>query len=119
MNEILWTSWGIVITPWKIIAYIGTLLFTLRWLVQAVASRKAGKPTVPRLFWYMSIVGSAMLLGYFIFGKNDGPGIVSNLFPGLLAVYNLYLDFAHQKKNPPAVEPGAVPAEVIDHGPVL
>jgi lipid-A-disaccharide synthase-like uncharacterized protein len=108
MNEILWTSWGIIITPWKIIGYAGTVLFTLRWVVQAVASQRAGKPMVPRMFWYMSIVGSGMLLAYFIFGKNDGPGIVSNLFPGLLAVYNLFLDFAHQKKNPPMAEPATV-----------
>ena len=104
--------------PWKIIGYAGTLLFTLRWVVQAVASRNAGKPTVPRLFWYMSIVGSAMLLGYFIFGKNDGPGIVSNLFPGLLAVYNLYLDFAHAKKIP-SVERRKFRLRVADDRPVL
>ena len=111
MNEILWTSWGIVITPWKIIGYGGTILFTLRWVVQAVASQQAGKPTVPRSFWYMSIVGSGMLLAYFIFGKNDGPGIVSNLFPGLLAIYNLFLDFVHEKKNSSSVETADLPTE--------
>lgn len=119
MNEILWTSWGIVITPWKIIGYVGTLLFTLRWVVQAVASRNAGKPTVPRMFWYMSIVGSAMLLGYFIWGKNDGPGIVSNLFPGLLAVYNLFLDFTHKKNHPDITGTDKIPVETADDRPVL
>ena len=116
MNEIWWTGWGMVITPWKIIGYGGTVLFTLRWVVQAVASQRAGKPMVPRMFWYMSIVGSGMLLAYFIFGKNDGPGIVSNLFPGLLAIYNLALDFSHSKKN---AEQTALAAEVAENKPVL
>lgn len=118
MNEILWSwpYWGIVITPWKIIAYFGTFLFTLRWVVQAVASRMLGRPTVPRMFWYMSIAGSALLLAYFVGGNNDGPGIVSNLFPGLLAVYNLYLDFSHHKKNPVTDN---IPIETADHRPVL
>ena len=30
---------------------------------------------------------------YFIFGKNDSVGILSNLFPLFVALYNLYLDF--------------------------
>lgn len=111
MDNILWSFWGVTITPWKIVGYTGTILFTLRWVVQAVASRQAGKPTVPRLFWYMSIVGSLLLLLYFIFGKNDGPGIVSNLFPGILACYNLFLDFAHHKKPPTIGGPGEIPAE--------
>jgi len=113
MNDILFSFWGITITYWKIVGYLGTILFTLRWVVQAVASRRAGKPTVPRLFWYMSIVGSLLLLIYFIFGKNDGPGIVSNLFPGILACYNLFLDFAHHNKVTAANVPGEIPAELV------
>ena len=97
MHTDLWVIWTVHFTPWTILAYFGTFLFTVRWLVQAWASKMAGKPTVPRLFWYMSIVGSLILLFYFIWGKNDGPGIVSNLFPGLLAVYNLFLDFTHER----------------------
>jgi len=97
MHTIWCVVWGVTFTPWTVLAYFGTFLFTVRWVVQAVASKIAGKPTVPRLFWYMSIVGSLILLLYFIYGKNDGPGIVSNLFPGLLAVYNLFLDFTHER----------------------
>ena len=44
------------------------------------------------MFWYMSVTGSVLLLAYFTWGKNDSVGILSNLFPALIAVYNLYLD---------------------------
>jgi len=40
----------------------------------------------------MSLVGNVALLSYFIFGKNDSVGIISNLFPTFTASYNLWLD---------------------------
>ena len=101
MNEelfkvtVLW--WTLILTPWKAIGFVGTIVFFMRWPVQMVASRRAGKPVVPRLFWLMSIVGSFMLLAYFTMGKNDAVGILSNFGPGLVAVYNLYLDVTHKR----------------------
>jgi lipid-A-disaccharide synthase-like uncharacterized protein len=92
MQDVIGTTLGVTLTPWKIVGYLGLALFTGRWLVQLYASRVEGRPTVPRLFWYMSVTGSLLLLGYFTFGKNDSIGILSNLFPMLIAVYNLYLD---------------------------
>lgn len=99
MNEVIFEAIGVVVTPWKLVGYAGVLLFAGRWVVQVAASRKAGRPTVPRVFWYMSISGSLLLLLYFIFGKNDSVGILSNLFPVTIASYNLFLDF---KGNPAA-----------------
>jgi lipid-A-disaccharide synthase-like uncharacterized protein len=79
----------VVITPWKLVGYLGMLLFAGRWLVQVLATRKHGRPVIPGLFWTMSILGSALLLAYFIWGKNDSVGILSNLFPMSVALYNL------------------------------
>jgi lipid-A-disaccharide synthase-like uncharacterized protein len=92
MHEVISSYFGVTLTPWKLVGYLGLALFTGRWLVQLYASRTKGKPTVPRAFWYMSVLGSLLLLAYFIFGKNDSVGILSNLFPMLIAGYNLYLD---------------------------
>jgi lipid-A-disaccharide synthase-like uncharacterized protein len=83
---------GVVFTPWKLVGYAGLLLFGGRWLVQLVAARTAGRPVIPRAFWYMSLVGSVLLLAYFVFGKNDSVGVLSNLFPAFTAGYNLWLD---------------------------
>jgi lipid-A-disaccharide synthase-like uncharacterized protein len=108
MNEqILWLAWsGIHVTPWKLIGYIGALMFGARWLVQFAASRKAGKPIIPRLFWYLSVLGCIMTLSYFLFSKkSDSVGVLQNLFPMVIAVYNLFLDIKHhgwqQDKNSP------------------
>jgi len=93
MNTVLTMSFGVVITPWKLIGYLGVFLFAGRWFVQLYASRRQRQVVMPRLFWYMSIAGSLLLLGYFTFGKNDSVGILSNSFPLTVALYNLYLDF--------------------------
>src|SRR5688572_24458807 len=92
MNTAMGMMFGVVVTPWKLIGYLGVLLFAGRWVVQVWATRKRGKPTMPRLFWVMSVLGSALLLSYFIWGKNDSVGVLSNLFPAVVALYNLVLD---------------------------
>ena len=99
MNEqIVWLSgFGIHMTLWKLIGLTGALMFGGRWAVQFVASRRHGKPVIPRAFWYMSIVGSLMTLSYFIFSaKQDAVGVLQNLFPSFTAVYSLYLDIKHR-----------------------
>ena len=61
---------ALVITPWKIVGYVGVVLFAGRWFVQLWASGRSRKVVIPRLFWYMSIAGSLMLLSYFVFAKS-------------------------------------------------
>lgn len=92
MNAVIGTVFGVVLTPWKIIGYVGVLLFAGRWVVQVLATRRHGRPVMPRLFWIMSVLGSLLLLSYFIWGKNDSVGVLSNLFPAAVAVYNLVMD---------------------------
>jgi lipid-A-disaccharide synthase-like uncharacterized protein len=92
-------DWTIVINLWKVYGLVGVLLFSGRWFVQLYYSRKAGKPVTPRLFWIMSMAGSAILLSYFLFSpKQDLVGVLSNLFPAFVAAYNLYLDLSHAKR---------------------
>ena len=72
-------------------------MFGGRWLVQFIASKRMGRPVIPRLFWYMSLVGSAMTLSYFVFSqKQDSVGVIQNLFPAFTAAYSLYLDIKHR-----------------------
>ncbi len=94
LAALAWT--GIHMSPWKLIGLVGALMFGGRWLVQFIASRRQGKPVIPRLFWYMSILGSLMTLSYVVFGKNDAVGILQNLFPSFTACYSLYLDIRHR-----------------------
>jgi lipid-A-disaccharide synthase-like uncharacterized protein len=98
VNETLVVMFGVTITPWKLIGYTGVFLFAGRWFVQLAASQVKGKVVMPTTFWYMSAAGSVLLLGYFIFGKNDSVGVLSNLFPLFVALYNLYLDLRERHR---------------------
>lgn len=76
-------------TPWKIVGFLGVGLFTSRWFVQMYYTRKFKRVVMPLAFWWLSISGSVLLVAYFLFGKNDSVGLVSNLFPAFVGFYNL------------------------------
>ena len=97
-TPISWLAWtGVHMSPWKLIGLTGALMFAGRWLLQFIASRRVGKPVIPRAFWYMSVIGSLMTLSYFVFSaKQDAVGVVQNLFPAFTALYSLRLDIKHR-----------------------
>ena len=52
---------------WVAFGLGGQLLFTGRFLVQWIASEKAGRSVVPVAFWYFSMGGGLVLLTYAIY----------------------------------------------------
>lgn len=52
--------------PWLAVGLIGQAAFFARFLVQWVASERAGESYIPMSFWYLSLVGSTILLVYAI-----------------------------------------------------
>jgi lipid-A-disaccharide synthase-like uncharacterized protein len=52
--------------PWIALGLIGQGAFFSRFLVQWVASERAGRSYIPMSFWYLSLVGSMILLVYAI-----------------------------------------------------
>lgn len=97
MNHVFGELFGVAVTGWKLVGYCGVVLFAGRWFVQVIAAHANGRPVIPRLFWIMSLSGSLLLLSYFIFGRNDSVGVLANLFPALVASYNLMLDFKSER----------------------
>jgi lipid-A-disaccharide synthase-like uncharacterized protein len=99
LSHILQSLQHFHLTPWKVVGYLGTLMFTGRWFVQLYYTRKHKRVVMPLSFWWMSVTGSALLLAYFVFGKNDSVGILSNFFPVFVSVYNLVVHLRHHKNN--------------------
>ena len=68
----------------------GQAFFSMRFLVQWIASEKAGKSVVPLAFWYLSIGGGSTLLAYAICRRD--PVFILGQSTGLFVyLRNLYL----------------------------
>lgn len=54
---------------WLIVGIFGQLFFTMRFLVQWIASERAGRSVVPIAFWFFSIGGGLITLAYGLYRK--------------------------------------------------
>jgi lipid-A-disaccharide synthase-like uncharacterized protein len=75
-------NWGILI------GYVAQVLFAMRFVVQWIASERAGKSVVPMVFWVFSIGGGLMLLGYAVYRK-DPVFIIGQAFGVFVYLRNL------------------------------
>lgn len=75
---------------WLAVGMLGQLIFASRFVVQWIASEKAGRSIVPVIFWYLSIGGSLMLLSYAIY-RRDPVFILGNAGGFLIYCRNLWL----------------------------
>jgi Predicted membrane protein len=65
---------------WLLVGALGQIVFTSRFVLQWVYSERRGYSMIPLAFWYASLTGSALLLGYavhlrdpvFIAGQGGG-----------------------------------------------
>ena len=55
--------------PWIVVGLVGQSAFFARFLVQWIASERAGESYIPISFWYLSVVGSLVMLVYAIHRK--------------------------------------------------
>ena len=51
---------------WVALGFIAQAMFTMRFLVQWLASEKAGRSVVPVAFWFFSVAGGFLLFIYAI-----------------------------------------------------
>jgi len=74
---------------WVILGMIAQLLFTARFVVQWIASERAGHSVIPLAFWVFSIGGGALLLIYALYRK-DVVFIAGQAFSFFVYARNLY-----------------------------
>jgi lipid-A-disaccharide synthase-like uncharacterized protein len=90
-NEIL--SQGFTI--WMAIGFLGQAVFASRFIVQWIASEIAKKSVIPIAFWYLSIIGCLLTLGYAIH-RADPVFIFGYLFNCLIYFRNLYFIYTNK-----------------------
>jgi lipid-A-disaccharide synthase-like uncharacterized protein len=75
---------------WLVVGLVGQALFAGRFLVQWIASERAGRSIVPGVFWWLSLMGSALLLIYAI-ARRDPVFVVGQSTGALIYCRNLML----------------------------
>jgi lipid-A-disaccharide synthase-like uncharacterized protein len=74
---------------WVALGVLAQLMFTLRFIVQWIASERANKSVIPIAFWYFSIFGGLLLLLYALV-RRDPVFIAGQAFGVFVYARNLY-----------------------------
>jgi lipid-A-disaccharide synthase-like uncharacterized protein len=74
---------------WVILGFVAQAFFTMRFVVQWIASERARRSVVPVAFWFFSIGGGSLLLVYALYRRD--PVFIAGQALGLLVyIRNLY-----------------------------
>jgi lipid-A-disaccharide synthase-like uncharacterized protein len=74
---------------WVLLGFIAQGFFTARFVVQWIASERAGKSVIPIAFWFCSIGGGVLLLAYALY-RRDPVFIAGQAFGVFVYLRNLY-----------------------------
>src|SRR5262247_2905503 len=74
---------------WVLLGYAGQSLFFMRFLVQWIASERAGRSVIPVAFWFFSIGGGLLLFVYALY-RRDPVFIAGQGFGVFIYLRNLY-----------------------------
>jgi lipid-A-disaccharide synthase-like uncharacterized protein len=74
---------------WLILGFAAQALFTMRFLVQWIASERAGHSVIPLAFWLFSLGGGVLLLVYALY-RRDPVFIAGQGFGVFVYLRNLY-----------------------------
>lgn len=83
---------------WLVVGLAGQALFSMRFIVQWIASEKAKKSVIPVSFWYLSILGSITLLAYAIY-RRDPVFILGQAAGSFIYLRNLVLIKQNRKEG--------------------
>jgi lipid-A-disaccharide synthase-like uncharacterized protein len=110
-NLAIWWA-GISTTEliWLTIGFTAQAMFTMRFIIQWLASERARRSIVPETFWYFSFAGGLMLFIYAIYRMD--PVFILGQGSGLF-IYARNISFIWRAKReataivPPAYKPAA------------
>lgn len=81
---------------WVLLGFLAQAMFTMRFLVQWIASERTGHSVIPVAFWIFSICGGLLLLVYALYRK-DPVFIAGQAFGVFVYLRNLYFVMRDRK----------------------
>ena len=90
---------GITWNTWKIIGFVGNGIFFSRFIVQWYATEKRKQVVVPQAFWWLSLVGTVIMLTYGIFYLKDSVVILSFAFSWIPYIRSLIIHRRHKNAH--------------------
>jgi lipid-A-disaccharide synthase-like uncharacterized protein len=98
LTNLVWHDgklFGIEWSVWKVIGWLGNAIFFSRFFVQWYATEKRQQVVVPIAFWWLSLAGSLLLLGYALFHDRDSVFIFAYAFTWIPYIRNLVIHRRH------------------------
>jgi lipid-A-disaccharide synthase-like uncharacterized protein len=98
LTELIWHNgklFGIEWGAWKIVGWLGNFIFFSRFFVQWYATERRREVVVPIAFWWLSLAGSLLLLGYAVFHDRDSVFIFAYAFTWIPYIRNLIIHRRH------------------------
>ena len=86
---------------WVVLGFVAQGMFSARFVVQWIASERAGRSVIPMTFWTFSIAGGVLLLAYALYRK-DPVFIAGQAFGVFVYIRNLYFVLRERKAVLPA-----------------
>jgi lipid-A-disaccharide synthase-like uncharacterized protein len=96
VGDYLYDVFLVKLTWFVLIGYVGQALFTMRFVVQWIASERARKSVIPVAFWFFSIGGGVTLFAYALYVK-DPVFILGQGFGVFVYLRNLYFVMRDRK----------------------
>lgn len=95
-GKFLGIQWGV----WKVIGWLGNAVFFSRFFVQWYATEKLKRVVVPVAFWWLSLLGSLLLLAYALFNSHkDSVFIFAYAFTWIPYIRNLIIHQRHKQAH--------------------
>lgn len=94
-GQFLGIRWGV----WKVVGWLGNAVFFSRFFVQWYATEKLKRVVVPAAFWWLSLLGSLLLLSYALFYQRDSVFIFAYAFTWIPYIRNLIIHRRHSEAH--------------------
>jgi lipid-A-disaccharide synthase-like uncharacterized protein len=93
-----WASTPLSEKAWLGVGFVAQLMFSMRFIVQWIASERARRSIVPETFWYFSLFGGALLLAYAVY-RLDPVFMLGQAMGLVIYARNIYFIRTHRKSE--------------------